>query len=162
MNSPLAPGVTFTPVDSALIRIKLSLSLIWGLIFLVAAGVATFMTWETTPWVGLSVVFVLVIWIWYAVLVGRRVHAMGYAELEEELLLCKGILFRSLEVIPYGRMQQVEVAAGPMLKRFGLASVNLVTASASSNGGIPAVPAAEAERLRTKLTALGTAEMEGL
>ena len=43
-----------------------------------------------------------------------------------------------------------------------LASVTLVTASAETDGEIPAVSTQEAERLRIKLTALGQANLEGL
>lgn len=162
MFTPLAPDLTFKPVDPAFARVKLISSFFLGVPALVAAVVVTILTWESFRWAALGIVVVVGLWLWYVVLVWRRVRAMGYAELEEELVLCRGIMFRALEVIPYGRMQQVTVSSGPLLKRYGLASVTLVTAAAGTNGAIPGVPQAEAERLRTKLTALGTAEMEGL
>lgn len=71
-------------------------------------------------------------------------------------------MFHRVTVVPYGRMQQVNVETGPLLKRYDLASVELVTASAGTDAKIPGVALEEAERLREKLTALGEANMEGL
>jgi hypothetical protein len=52
---------------------------------------------------------------------GRRVRAWGYAERAEDLLVRRGVMFRRTSVIPYGRMQYVEVTAGPFERGFGLA-----------------------------------------
>ena len=54
---------------------------------------------------------------------------MAYAERADDLLIRTGIMFRSLVVVPYGRMQYVDVNAGPLARRFGIASVQLHTAS---------------------------------
>lgn len=95
-------------------------------------------------------------------LAGRRFRAWGYAELEDDLWITHGVLFRSLTAVPYGRMQVVEVASGPIERSLGLATVTLVTASASSNAHIPGLPQAEAARLRDRLSALGDAKASGL
>lgn len=54
---------------------------------------------------------------------GRRVRAWGYAERAEDLPVRRGVMFRRTSVIPYGRMQYVEVTAGPFERGFGLATV---------------------------------------
>jgi membrane protein YdbS with pleckstrin-like domain len=46
-------------------------------------------------------------------------------------------LFRRMSVIPYGRMQYVEVTAGPFERAFGLATVQMHTAAAASDARIP-------------------------
>ncbi|XCB29412.1 PH domain-containing protein [Arcanobacterium hippocoleae] len=92
----------------------------------------------------------------------RRARAIGYFEGESELTIHRGIMFQHLTVVPYGRMQQVNVASGPLLGRYDLAKIVLVTASADSDAAIPGITRAEAERLREKLTDLGSAQMEGL
>ena len=56
-------------------------------------------------------------------LVRRRVRAWGYTEREDDLLVRRGVLFRRLSVVPYGRMQFVDVTAGPFERAFGLATV---------------------------------------
>lgn len=93
---------------------------------------------------------------------GRRVRAWGYAEREDDLLVRRGVMFQRLSVIPYGRMQFVDVTAGPVERSFGLATVRLHTAAAASDGRVPGLPAAEAARLRDNLTALGEARAAGL
>jgi uncharacterized protein len=93
---------------------------------------------------------------------GRRVRAWGYAERAEDLLVRRGVMFRRMSVIPYGRMQYVEVTAGPFERGFGLATVQMHTAAAASDARIPGLPAAEAARLRDQLTSLGESHAMGL
>lgn len=94
--------------------------------------------------------------------VGRRVRAWGFAERDEDLLVRRGVMFRRLSVIPYGRMQYVEVTAGPVERSFGLATVQMHTAAAASDARIPGLAAAEASRLRDQLTRLGESQAAGL
>jgi membrane protein YdbS with pleckstrin-like domain len=93
---------------------------------------------------------------------GRRVRAWGYAERAEDLLVKRGVMFRRTSVIPYGRMQYVEVAAGPLERAFGLATVQMHTAAAHSDARIPGLSAIEAARLRDQLTTLGETHAMGL
>ena len=96
------------------------------------------------------------------VVAGRRVLAWGYAERAEDLLVRRGVMFRRMSVIPYGRMQYVEVTAGPFERAFGLATVQMHTAAAASDARIPGLPASEAARLRDQLTSLGETHAMGL
>jgi hypothetical protein len=59
-------------------------------------------------------------------------------------------------------MQLVEVESGPLERAFGLASVTLHTASASTDATIPGLTPDEAARLRDRLTELGEAQASGL
>jgi hypothetical protein len=95
-------------------------------------------------------------------LAGRRVRAWGFAERDDDLLVRRGVMFRRMSVIPYGRMQYVEVTAGPFERAFGLATVQMHTAAAASDARVPGLPAAEAARLRDQLTSLGESKATGL
>jgi uncharacterized protein len=92
----------------------------------------------------------------------RRVRAWSYAERAEDLIVKRGVMFRRTSVIPYGRMQYVEVTAGPFERAFGLATVQMHTAAAASDARIPGLPVAEAARLRDQLTSLGESHAMGL
>ncbi len=92
----------------------------------------------------------------------RQFRAWGYAEREDDLVVRRGVLFRRTSVVPYGRMQFVDVTAGPFDRRLGLASVVLHTAAAASDAKIPGLATAEADRLRDRLAALGEARQAGL
>jgi uncharacterized protein len=95
-------------------------------------------------------------------LVERTWRSWGYVEREDDLYITHGVLFRSLVAVPYGRMQLVEVASGPLERAFGLATVTLKTASVETNATIPGLPPEEASRLRDRLTELGEAHASGL
>ena len=96
------------------------------------------------------------------VAVERRFRAWEYLEREDDLLVRRGVLVRRTSVVPYGRMQYVDVTAGPLARRFGLAAVTLHTAAAATDASIPGLRADEAARLRDRLAALGEARQAGV
>ncbi len=98
---------------------------------------------------------------WFFV-VPRIVSAWRYAEREQDLLVSRGRLLRRLTVVPYGRMQVIEVSANPVSARLGIATVTLVTASGSTDAKIPGVPVEVAHELRDRLAAKGEALTAGL
>lgn len=100
------------------------------------------------------------LWVWW--LIGRQVRAIGYAEREDDLLVVSGILFRRLVLVPYGRMQLVDVRRGPLERYLGLATVQLHTAAATTDATIPGLPPDVAGRLRDQLAALGEQRSAGL
>lgn len=94
--------------------------------------------------------------------VSRRFAAWGYAERDDDLLVRRGVAFSRLSVVPYGRMQFVDVTAGPFERLFGLATVRMHTAAAASDARIPGLEQREAERLRDSLAKLGEAQAAGI
>ncbi|MEI2777758.1 MAG: PH domain-containing protein [Tetrasphaera sp.] len=111
-------------------------------------------------WVPFTVVALLLVWSWW--FIGRQVSAISYAELPEELVIRRGRIFRTLVSIPYGRLQYADMASGPLMRRLGIASVTIHTASPASGGALPGLALPEAEALRERLTALGEAQRAGL
>jgi membrane protein YdbS with pleckstrin-like domain len=96
------------------------------------------------------------------VLTARQWLAWGYAEREADLLVRHGVLVRRLSIVPYGRMQFVDVTAGPVERWLKLATVHMHTAAAASDARIPGLGVVEATRLRDRLAALGEARAAGL
>ena len=96
------------------------------------------------------------------VFVRRRFRAWAYCEREDDLLVQRGVMFTRLSVVPYGRMQFVDVTAGPAERLFRLATVRMHTAAAASDARIPGLERDEAARLRDRLAALGEARAAGL
>lgn len=88
----------------------------------------------------------------------RWAQAFGYAEREHDLVVRTGLWNRKLTVIPYGRMQSVQVHSGPVDRLWGLAKVALVTASVETRATIPGLAADEATRLRDRLIRAGEAQ----
>lgn len=110
--------------------------------------------------VVLAVAVAVFAWGWW--LIGRNWRSWGYAERGDDLLVTHGVLFRRLVVVPYGRMQFVDVTAGPLERKFGIAKVQLHTATPATEADIPGLTVAEAEGLRDRLAALGEARAAGL
>src|SRR3984957_6239000 len=92
----------------------------------------------------------------------RRVAAWGYAERKDDLMVRRGVLVRRQSVIPYGRMQFIDVTAGPLERSMGLATLRMHTAAAASDARIPGVERAAAAVLRDQLAAIGEAQAAGL
>jgi membrane protein YdbS with pleckstrin-like domain len=92
----------------------------------------------------------------------RRVRAWAYCERDDDLLVQRGVMFARLSVVPYGRMQFIDVVAGPVERVFGLATVRMHTAAAASDARIPGLSQDEAARLRDHLAELGEAKAAGL
>jgi uncharacterized protein len=113
-------------------------------------------------WWPAAMAVVVVFGIWRTIVTVRAVKAWGYAERDNDLLVRHGLLIRRLSIVPYARMQYVDVTAGPLERAFGLATVQLHTAAAASDARVPGLPPEEASRLRDRLTALGEDRAEGL
>ncbi len=130
----------------------------------IVAAIVAFVVLAFTHVVVAIVVAVVVLLVGAALLVfvTRRVHAWGYAEREDDLFVRRGIMFSRLSVIPYGRMQFIDVTAGPIERLFGLATVRMHTAAAASDARIPGLAADEAARVRDRLAELGEAQAAGL
>ncbi|MEO6606662.1 MAG: PH domain-containing protein [Aeromicrobium sp.] len=97
-------------------------------------------------------------WSW----AGRNQRSWGYAENADDLLVTSGVMFKRLVAIPYGRMQFVDVEAGPLARAFGIATVTLHTASPETAADIPGLLADQATTLRNRLTELGESHGAGV
>ncbi|MHA7133585.1 PH domain-containing protein [Oerskovia turbata] len=154
------PGVQWQGVSDRLITARLLTVGIFLAVPLVAGAVCAVVF--SLVWLWSIPAVALVIGIWCLAVVPRQVRAIGYAERDDDLLIRKGVMFRSLVVVPYGRMQYVDVQAGPLARRFRIAQVQLHTASVSTDASIDGLEPAEAERLRDRLASRGEARLAGL
>jgi membrane protein YdbS with pleckstrin-like domain len=96
------------------------------------------------------------------IFVGRRVRSWGYCERSGDLLVRRGLLIQRLTVVPYGRMQLVDVTAGAAERIFGLRTVRLHTAAAATDARLPGLVPSEADRLRDRLALLGETQAAGV
>lgn len=121
-------------------------------------------TWTWPPlWLAVAVPAVmLLLALWRLLLIPRQVRSIGYAERDEDLLIRRGIFYQRTLVVPYGRMQYVDIGAGPVERGLGLCTLKLHTASAGTSAEIPGLPAGEGARLREQLSARGEARLAGL
>jgi membrane protein YdbS with pleckstrin-like domain len=156
------PGTAWQRVSPALTRMRRTLLLAVSAVVVVAATVLLLVVGAPVWLLALAVVAVLGAAASGWVLVGRNARRWGYAERDEDLYITRGALNRRLVVVPYGRMQYVDVQAGPLDRAYGIARIQLHTASPGTSAHIPGLPADEAARLRDRLTSLGEAQAAGL
>ena len=156
------PSGTWQRVSPRLATIRRILILI-PTALLVVAGALLLVLLTDLRWIG-GVLIALALagaawgWLW----AGRNQRSWGYAENADDLLVTRGVMFKRLVAIPYGRMQFVDVEAGPLARAYGVATVTLHTASPETAADVPGLPAAEATRLRNRLTELGEAHGAGV
>lgn len=164
-----APADPLEPWPETVRWQRVSTDLIWVELVRLGIGVSVLLVGLALGWVlsghwlfGAALGLVALGALWRTVTIVRAVHAWGYAEREVDLLVRHGLLVRRLSIVPYARMQFVDVTAGPLERAFGLATVQLHTAAAASDARVPGLRPAEASRLRDRLTALGETRAEGL
>jgi membrane protein YdbS with pleckstrin-like domain len=159
----------FTPPSGDWQRVSPKLATIRRILILIPAvvlvlvGVLLLVVLPDLVWIGVLLIVIAAAmagwgWTW----AGRNQRSWGYAENDDDLLVTSGVMFKRLVAIPYGRMQFVDVEAGPLARAYGVATVTLHTASAETAADIPGLPAAEATRLRNRLTELGEAHGAGV
>ena len=142
------------------------LMVLTGLGFLIPLAVSTVPLWVSlgsiSVWSWVALVGVAIVAVVSVAFVPRRVKAIGYALRDDDLVFRRGIFFQRLVAVPYGRLQLVDVARGPVARILGLSKLSLVTAAASTGVSIPGLPADTAEKLRDHLIALAETRRAGL
>ncbi|HEY5026155.1 MAG TPA: PH domain-containing protein [Acidimicrobiales bacterium] len=159
MTSTLPTG--WTPLSPTLMKMRLTEIAVVATVLVVIAGSVALAAGNSVA--ALAAVLGIVLgsgaaW-WF---VRNRFRAWGYLERDEDLEVRRGVMVQRLSVVPYGRMQFVEITTGPVERLFGLATVKLHTAAAASDARIPGLHPDEAARLRDRLAALGEAKAAGL
>jgi membrane protein YdbS with pleckstrin-like domain len=158
----------FAPPDAAWQRVSPRLATarrisgLLTLLVLTAVAVAVLVLLDQVVWGVVVGVLAVIYGVWQWWFIGRVVRRWGYAEQAEELYITRGALVRTFVAVPYGRMQFVDVNAGPLDRMLKIATVHLHTASPGTTAVIPGLTADEAARLRDRLTELGEARAAGL
>ena len=143
--------------------------LLWGVpLFLMSlsAGALAYVGSFFADWMvlafGGTAIALLIGSIWVFLWAKKAQRSWGYAEHEDELVVKHGIVWRRIVFVPFGRMQFVDVTAGPVDRWLGFTNVTLHTASTKTAAKIPGLPPAEASRLRNLLIDRGETDSAGL
>ena len=106
--------------------------------------------WTGVVWVPAALVIAyLVIY-----LPMRRYATRGYSLAEERLRVVRGVLFHSDTVVPFGRVQHIDVHQGPLERGFGLATLTVHTAgSHNASVSLPGLAHEDALAMREDIRA---------
>jgi membrane protein YdbS with pleckstrin-like domain len=101
------------------------------------------------PWGLLSVVAVLVAISAIMVLPSRKYARWGYAMMEDRLRIARGYLFHVDTIVPFVRVQHIDVGQGPVERAFGLSHLVVHTAGThNSTVTLPGLTSADAAAMR--------------
>lgn len=151
------------PISDLQIKAHYRASIVGYVIWLLVLGGAVFLAlWQGWWWPWLIALVPVVVLAQSLLLTPRRIRAIGYLDSEEDLTIARGIMFRSIETIPYGRIQSVTIGEGPIERGLGLANLSITTGADGAGTSLPGLPKAEAERLRALLTERSLALMAAL
>ncbi|PZT87338.1 MAG: hypothetical protein DI637_09605 [Citromicrobium sp.] len=145
-------AATLKPPDPRYRTMLQVVSLIFAVVLMGAATAAELAIpgWTGAVWIPVGLVAL------YLVLrmPARRYGARGYSLEEERLRVVRGVLFRSDTVVPFGRVQHIDVDQGPLERAFGLATLTVHTAG-SHNASVsqPGLAHADALAMRDAIRA---------
>lgn len=107
-----APGEpVWTGLPPGLLRMRRLLLVVWLGLLTIAVGLLLAL-FAGPGWAAFALLpLALAAWGWRTL--GRNWRSWRYAERADDLLISRGVLWREETVVPYGRMQLVEVTSGP-------------------------------------------------
>lgn len=152
---PSADEVEWNALDPRFVRCRQVRGFVRTLIIVAIIGIAHAVVANVS---GVSGVAWLFPWLWLLA-IARLAWAVfwpvvdiprrGYAVREEDIVYKAGVLWRSVTVVPYNRVQHAQTGNAPVERRFGLANLTVFTAgTAAGDLRIDGLDEAIAERLR--------------
>jgi uncharacterized protein len=139
-----------TPLDPSYIKVMRIVSGIMALALLVGASVLEFTQLLPPGAVIIPLLFLLFYWVW--VVPKRRYDRWGYDAGDDRLRIERGYLFYSDTIVPFGRIQHIDVDQGPIERRYDLATFSAHTAGThGSTITLPGLKHADALALRERI-----------
>lgn len=126
MDAPDHEGDALTPLHPNYVKVVRLATLGWALPFVIGALVLE--SADTLPRGAFLAPVVLVALYLISRVPLRRYQARGYQLGGDRLRVVRGLLFRSDTVVPFGRVQHIDVQQGPLERAYGLATLVLHTA----------------------------------
>jgi uncharacterized protein len=123
------------------------------LLLAVGGGVATYFL-EGPKWIYVVITAVWVIFfvLWVIAFPNIRHNIWRYEVREKEIEIQSGLFVVKNTLIPMVRVQHVDTAQGPILKRYNLADISI--SSAATTHTIPFLLVEDADALRSKISEL--------
>jgi hypothetical protein len=148
-ESPLEAGLT--PVDPGYAAVLRIVTLLNGVPLAIGATAVDQLAIRSAggPLWLLTVAAWLVLAIVAVMLPSRRYARIGYALGADELRVARGFLFRVDTIVPFVRVQHIDVGQGPVERRYGLSHLVVHTSGThNSMVTLPGLPSAEAAAMR--------------
>ena len=152
MDAPEDNGDALTPLHPNYVKVVRLATLAGALPFVVVALILEFAD-KLPRGSFLAPVLLAVLYLIIRVPL-RRYQARGYQFGADRLRVVRGLLFRSDTVVPFGRVQHIDVNQGPIERGYGLATLVLHTAGThNSSVTLPGLAHADALAMREEIRA---------
>ena len=136
-----------TPLDPAYVKVLRIVSGIMAMAPIIGAGILESAQVAPMGMIVTPVILLAAYYIW--VIPQRRYSRWSYQASSDRLRIVRGYLFYSDTVVPYGRIQHMDVDQGPIERPYGLATFSAHTAGThGSTITLPGLPHADALALR--------------
>ena len=143
---------TLTPLHPDHLKVLRIGALILLIPFLIAATVFEVIGFAPTGVFIAPILIISILILWRMPL--RRYHAKGYAISADRLRVVRGLWFRSDTVVPFGRVQHIDVHQGPIERYYKLATLVLHTAGThNSSVSLPGLLHEDALAMRETIRA---------
>lgn len=148
MNDP-DDLIPLDPAYKSMLRLQLALG---ALVLLVAATIAEI---AIPGWTGAVWIPALLVIAYGLIRVPlRRYNARGYSLEQERLRVVRGVIFRADTVVPFGRVQHIDVGQGPLERAYGLATLTVHTAGThNASVSLPGLRREDASAIRERIRA---------
>jgi len=149
---PQVEDVDFHPLAPAALKVRyMANAILWGTFFLMCLTILppVFSSWW---WLWMLIILVLgsTLVFFFRWLIRKRFEVEGFALRQRDVIHKYGYLWRGQTVVPFSRVQHVEITQGPIAKRFGLGTIRIFTAGGSSSDlNISGIEMEEAHRIKS-------------
>jgi membrane protein YdbS with pleckstrin-like domain len=140
--TPLHPG------QLKVLRVRAAIAAL-GLLLAVLVADFTWLREKPLPFGLVSGAAAILLLGWAILIPRRRYRSWGYFMTEDELHIQHGLWTRTRTMVPFGRVQHIDVAQGPIERAFGVGTLILHTAGTRSSAvDLPGLEFGEAGRMR--------------
>jgi membrane protein YdbS with pleckstrin-like domain len=146
-------NLTYQPLEPSYQKVMyISRGITW-LIFVIATAFAIYF-WVEVQLFWFYFVGFLVFWALLSFgLVSKTFHAKSYALRNHDIIYKTGFISLETTLLPFNRVQHVEIQEGPLMRIFGLATIEIYTAGGSvSDLKIAGLKKEDAESMKIFIT----------
>lgn len=157
MNEPVPAAFTFddaalTAIDPRHIAVTRIAYAALGLILIIGAGLLEF---AISPLPGLFILPAMAVALYTVfIMPARKYRRWGYQMGGDGLRIVSGYLFHCDTLVPFGRIQHIDVDQGPVQRPYGLATLTIYTAGNHNSAvALPGLAHADALAMREAIRA---------
>ena len=158
MDEPTDSSEELTKLHPDHVKVTRIVAVLWMLVLAIPCAIVELALYSTGdspipngPFIGLWLVLAVYI---VAFLPHRRYINRGYHMGADRIRIVRGFLFRSDTIVPFGRIQHIDLDQGPIQRRYDLATLTVHTAgNHNSTVSLPGLLHEDAMAMREQIRA---------